>query len=141
MTSRHRVGNAVLSADSDSGDMTLDASLGLNNLRVTYKGKLSFMGINIYPHLTGVVRGVNAQAVVQANLLKNTKSLKGFRITKIDRPSVKVSNLGPLGWVTTFVANLVIKPVMGKIRGVLENEVRKLLAKEIAKAPLPKLGY
>ena len=50
LSTLHRSGNVILSADSASGDMKLDASLGINNLQVKYKwvlNKNSFLQMQV----------------------------------------------------------------------------------------------
>jgi len=132
----HRSGDADVKYDNNK--LVISAHAGINNLRGTYSAHASFMnlGPTVTAHLG--ISSVSVRLGARQDIKPDAHpDLYDFKIEHISGISVKISGLGPLGWIlgtlTGFIANI-LKNV---IADAVNTPIKNVLRNEFAKVSLP----
>ncbi|PAA59740.1 hypothetical protein BOX15_Mlig021288g1 [Macrostomum lignano] len=122
LSSIHRTGNFGL--DQSGNRLTIDGSVGVNQLWGSFRALAWFMSIRISAGIQLTVQRIRVRARLHADVSDLKAVLDLFKISEISNIGVKVSGLGPLNWILGPIATLVVNGVRGKIAQAIESPVK-----------------
>ncbi|CAL1286096.1 unnamed protein product [Larinioides sclopetarius] len=114
--------------------ISVSAHLGLNDLKLSYKGHAKFM--NMGPSLIagGSIKKVDFYFKIQQTNKKGEKpDLKEFEIIEMSTIWIELSGLGPLTWIlkwlltgiSKLVEDFIVEKMTNTIKEYMENEFQK----------------
>lgn len=133
----HRAGNCDISAEGTN--VAVGCVIGIDGIRGNFDARAEFMSIGVNAGIAFVVPRIRVSIRVAANLTPGSKpSLQHFSIVEVAAIGVSVSGLGPLDWILTPVANIVVNAVKHHIVAAIESPIRQELSNVLGNVSIPK---
>ncbi|KAK2721693.1 uncharacterized protein LOC136035628 [Artemia franciscana] len=108
-------------------NLTVNATVGINNGLLGYTVSISFMDIGPKATLTGVLSYSNIffETVIGLNDLSVTMSK--FDILDIGHIDIVIEGLAPFNWLAELIIGTVVNTVKGVVKEILEGPMRRII--------------
>ncbi|GBN81940.1 hypothetical protein AVEN_232991-1 [Araneus ventricosus] len=118
--------------------ITVSAHLGLNDLKLYYKGHAKFMSFGPTITAGGNIKKVDFYFKIQQTNKKGEKpDLKEFEIIELSTIWIQLSGLGPLTWILKWLLTGISKLVEDFIVEKMTNTIKEYMANEFEKYSFP----
>ncbi|GFT16517.1 uncharacterized protein NPIL_665371 [Nephila pilipes] len=129
----HRTDECELQTNKTT--ISVSAHLGLNNLKLAYKGHAKFMSWGPSLIVGGSVKKVSFYFKIEQSNRKGAKpDLKQFEIVELSTIWIEMSGLGPLTWllkwlltgISKLVEDFIVEKLTDNVRDYMQSEFQKL---------------
>lgn len=137
LSSLRRTGDVDLQFNELSGRTSAGIHIGISKARVFYKTHLYIEGAHSHPSVTAHVSNIIVFCRVTFNIKTGYRRIDDFRITAMENPKISVTDLSGFGWLVSHITNLVITPILSKVKATIEKDIRAHLTTIINKLQIP----
>uniref|UniRef100_A0A1I8J6J4 BPI2 domain-containing protein n=1 Tax=Macrostomum lignano TaxID=282301 RepID=A0A1I8J6J4_9PLAT len=132
----HRAGNCNIGAQGTN--VVVGCVIGIDNIRGSFDSRAEFMGIGVNAGISFLVSRIRVVFRVSADVAAGSSPrLDHFAISEVSPVAVSISGLGPLDWILTPVANVVVNAVQHQIVAAIESPIRHELSKVLGSVSIP----